>query len=246
MKPYAARPEHCLAFYPRGFTRVEDPVSGQSFVQSKVYLSGQYTHRINKYASTPEFLMILVVFHPGAVYRLTGIPASELHNRGYDLECIFPEATRCIAEQLANAHDYREMLDRIDLFLLQLADRCKAVDEWPVHRLMRAMVGAHTIQGVEQLAAEACLSVRQLERVFLQQCGISPGKMLQIVRFDRAYRLRLEHPEFSWLRIAMECGYHDYQHLAKAFREFAHASPNEILPAETMAPEHQLGLVRYA
>ncbi|ULQ54914.1 hypothetical protein KJS94_09715 [Flavihumibacter rivuli] len=39
-----------------------------------------------------------------------------------------------------------------------------------------------------------------------------------------------------------ECGYHDYQHLAKDYREFANGSPNDFFREESKAPERVLGL----
>ena len=246
MKPYPARPEHCIAFYPRGFTKVDDPVAGLQYIQSKAFISGQYTYRINKYASTPEFLMILVVFHPGALYQLTGIPASEFQNKGFDLEMIFPAQTRQLNEQLAGANSYPDMLKLIDQFLLSQFSRNDAEYDVPVNKVLRLMMHGHTMKSVEQLAGEACLSMRQLERVFMNRCGISPSKMMQIVRFNKAYQMKLKHPEMSWLRIAMECDYHDYQHLARAFREFAMNSPNQLFETESKAPEHLLGLTKFS
>lgn len=246
MKPYPARPEHCIAFYPKGFAKVDDPIEGHEYTQSKAFLSGQYTYRINKYASTPEFLMILVVFHPGALYQLTGIPASEFQNKGFDLELIFPSETRQLNEHLANTESYSEMLQLINQFLLKQFSRNDTEYDLPVHKLLRLMMNGHTMASVEKLAGEACLSMRQLERVFVNNCGVSPSRMMQIVRFNEAYLMKMKHPEMSWLRIAMECNYHDYQHLSKAFREFAMTSPNQLFETESMAPEHLLGLTKFS
>lgn len=246
MKPYPARPEHCIAFYPKGYTYVEDPVAGVQYLQSKAFVSGQYTYRIDKYASLPEFLMILVVFHPGALHQLTGIPATEFQNKGFDLELIFPSETRQLNEQLANAVGYHEMLQLIDQFLLKQFSKTDVAEDLPVNKVLRLMMEGYTLASVESLAGDACLSMRQLERVFMNNCGVSPSKMMQIVRFNKAYQMKLNKPEMTWLRIAMECNYHDYQHLAKAFREFALATPNQLFETESRAPEHLLGLTNFS
>ena len=241
-KPYAARPEHCIAFFVKGGSVISDANGQNGILLPKTFLSGQFTHRINKQVAGSEMLMILVVFLPGAIQQLTGIPAAELMNTGINLADLWDSQTRELEDRLANATAYSDMMQLIDQFFLKAYRRKDELDERPVHRMFRQMMTGGDMKTVERTAYDACLSMRQLERYFQQYCGVSPSKMMQIVRFDQAYRLRLMHPEYSWLRIAMQCGYHDYQHMAKGFREFAHASPTALFSEDAQAPEQQLGL----
>jgi transcriptional regulator GlxA family with amidase domain len=64
----------------------------------------------------------------------------------------------------------------------------------------------------------------------------------RIIRFDRAFRLKNSRPELDWLRIAVECDYHDYQHLAKDYKDFTSLSPNAFHEIENNAPERYFGL----
>ena len=95
---------------------------------------------------------------------------------------------------------------------------------------------------LNQLSKEACLSVKQLERKFKERTGVNPKLYQRIIRFDKAFRLKNSHPEFDWLRIALDCGYHDYQHLVKEYKDFTGMSPIAFHEVENNAPERKFGL----
>lgn len=46
----------------------------------------------------------------------------------------------------------------------------------------------------------------------------------------------------DWLRIALETGYHDYQHLVKDFKQFSGVTPHSLLVAQAQSPERILGI----
>jgi AraC-like DNA-binding protein len=47
----------------------------------------------------------------------------------------------------------------------------------------------------------------------------------------------------DYLSIALELGYHDYQHMVRDFREFTSLTPNQFAQHESQAPERTFGLV---
>jgi transcriptional regulator GlxA family with amidase domain len=87
--------------------------------------------------------------------------------------------------------------------------------------------------GITQLAGKACLSLSQFERRFLQQTGILPKYFARANRFSQAYSLKEAEPDISWLGVALQTGYEDYQHLVRDFKVFAGALP----PAQAQSPE---------
>jgi AraC-like DNA-binding protein len=46
----------------------------------------------------------------------------------------------------------------------------------------------------------------------------------------------------DWLRIALECNYHDYQHLVRDYKDFTGYGPNAFHEIESKAPERSFGL----
>jgi AraC-like DNA-binding protein len=46
----------------------------------------------------------------------------------------------------------------------------------------------------------------------------------------------------DWLSIAVACGYYDYQHMARDFRQFTGLTPNRLLETQSTSPEEILGV----
>jgi AraC-like DNA-binding protein len=48
------------------------------------------------------------------------------------------------------------------------------------------------------------------------------------VRFSKAWIMKEQQPDISWIKIAHECGYFDQMHLIRDFHEFAGVNPSAI------------------
>lgn len=239
-KAYPPRPEHCLAFYPFDTEKVEYKNSGRIVENLPVVLYGQFSEVTNRMIGN-NFLVFQIIFFPGALYRLTGTNAAELTNQYMDAENLFSSTLREVNEQLHHAKSYAEMVETANAFIRMLIRKQKKsrlrIDDSLFHFLK--------INGrisIEKLSAEACLSTKQLERKFKERTGVNPKLYARIIRFDRAFRLKNSRPELDWLRIAVECDYHDYQHLAKDYKDFTGLTPNAFHEIENNAPERSFGL----
>lgn len=239
-KAYPPRPEHCLAFYPYDTETVKYLTTGKKIKNIPVVLYGQFTEVTNRMIGN-NFLVFQVIFYPGALYRLTGIPATEFTNQYLDATTVFSSAVKEINEQLFYAKDYAIMVEIVNQFIRRVISKHKKprllVDDAAVLLLKRDKKIS-----VEQIAKEACLSIKQLERKFKERTGINPKLYERIIRFDTTFRLKNSHPAYDWLRIAIACGYHDYQHLVKEYTTFTLLSPTAFHEIENNAPERKFGL----
>lgn len=239
-KAYPPRPEHCLAFYPFDTEKVQYAASGKTIEHLPVVLYGQQLEVTNRFIGN-HFLVFQIIFQPGALYRLTGMPSSELTNEYIDAESVFSGSLRFINEQLFYAKNYDAMIAVAEAFVLQLMKTQKK----SFHLLddaCRLLLTAEGNRSVDWLAKRSCLGNKQLERKFGERIGINPKLYARITRFDKAFRLKNSHPGFTWLRIAMECNYHDYQHLVKDYKDFTGRSPVSFHAIEEKAPERSFGL----
>lgn len=241
-KPFPPRPEQCLTFYLRGEETSKHLNEGLEFRKPRSVISGQFTYRIDRYVSYPEFLMIIVDFKPGALHRLTGIPFTEFANKELDAECVFPPEIRQVNDRLSGAQSYHEMIEIIEFFFTELTLKSKkeilALDH------MLTFVTQEPDYSIDRLARNSYLSLRQLERKFAERIGINPKTFLRIARFNQSYWLHLRKPGLSWFDIAMTCGYTDYHHLVRDYKEFAGTTPNNFFAAESKAPGRILGLTK--
>jgi len=242
-KPFPPRPEQCLIFYPRGMEVTENVYSGISEKRPRSVISGQYTQRINRYVGYPEFLMIEVDLYPGALHCLTGIPFKELANKDIDAEAFLPSEVCRVNERLSSAGSYTEMIGIIETFLQYLVQKQKK-EFFAVDHVIHALSCNAHFPSIDRLAKQAFLSPRQLERKFDERIGISPKTFLRICRFNQSYWMRLKQPSLDWLSIALACGYNDYQHLVKDYKDFASTTPNLFFSEEKKAPGRVLGLTK--
>lgn len=113
-KVYPPRPEHCLQFYPKDTETVENSGKNLVIAGKKATLLGQHTIVNHRYVGR-EFLAFQVVFQPGALYKITGIPSVELTNAYLDAEEILGTGTRLVNEQLFSALEEKIKLSCIQL-----------------------------------------------------------------------------------------------------------------------------------
>lgn len=74
------------------------------------------------------------------------------------------------------------------------------------------------------LAAEACMSISQLNRRFREQFSTSPRKYWEKNRFARAC-IELRRSDKELISIAMELGFYDQPHFSRWFLRYAGCSP---------------------
>lgn len=239
-KAYPPRPEQCLAFYPLDTETVQYSQGGRTEKDLPIVVYGQFTQVTQRHIGR-QFLVFQVIFQPGALYRLTGIPAVELQNQYLDARCVFTQDLTPMNEQLFLAKNYADMVAVADAFLPQLVQGAQkpalALDVFLAQWLYQPQ--AITL---DQMARQLFMGNKTIERKSYERTGVSPKQFLQIIRFDQAFRLRNAHPQLDWLRIAIETGFYDYQHLSKVYQQFTGLSPVAFHALEEKAPERKFGL----
>jgi AraC-like DNA-binding protein len=241
-KPYPPRPEQCITFYVRGYETTGYQKEGITIQRPRSTVSGQFTQLINRHTS-PEFLMILVVFRPGALNRLTGIDFSELMDQAIDAEAIFGNDVEHLNNRLNSTDSYEEMIGLVNEFLIRRV-KSSSTDMLPIDHAIQYYFQNPQSASVTNLSSLSCLSLRQLERRFMERIGISPKTFLKIVRFNRSYFLHMRQPHLSWSSLAVRCGYTDYQHMVKDYKEFTGTTMTLLFLNEEKAPERVLGLTQ--
>ena len=219
-------PEQCLFFYPKDRSISEVISSKKSEFLSASAVTGPNTarHRI-----TPgcNHLMIKVGFQPGGLYRLLGIPMSELlYADAFDAVDLLGSEMAEVNDKLQYALSFGDMKIIVENFLFTRLGKLKK--GLPIDRVLPVIIKERGLIKIDQLASSACLSIRQFERVFQQRIGLPPKHFSRLVRFSNAWILKQQHSDISWMRIAYDCGYFDQMHLVRDFHEFADVNPSSI------------------
>ncbi len=242
VKAYWPRAENCLTFFPKDPEKVEYGFDGNPIESPLSRLYGQHSIATSRHVGR-DFMILQVQFQPGALFRLTGVPAHELTNTFVDAEAVFSTEISRVNERLSYTKHYTEMILIVEQFLLYLINRAKQKDLRPIDKVSRFMLEHSMVVSLDWLADQACLSQRQLYRQFMEREGVSPKLYARINRFENAMELKNARPDIDWLSIAIEMGYYDYQHLVRDFREFTKLTPNEFLIRDGRSPERSFGVV---
>jgi AraC-like DNA-binding protein len=240
-KPFSPHPEQCITFYPRGAEITHFVKQNTTKTRSGAIVSGQYTSIINRSSAHNEFLMVIVVFNPGCLYRLTGIPSHVLQDQDLDLEDVFPVEAKMVNKLLRSSTSYDEMILIIEDFLSQVINKSK-VESNRFDKIFKYMASNSNKPSVDWLSNQACLSNRQFERKCNDYIGVSPNTFSRLVRFHKSFMMYRKNPNMDWLSIAIACGYHDYQHLVKDYKDFVCATPNQFFLLDSTSLEKKLGL----
>ena len=237
VKPYPTRIEQALVFFARGHIESKDPLSGRSEKIAPNALFGQHVSRLNfRTFSNPDFLMLMVIFQPGALHRMLGISSNELTQKFCDAEFAVSTELKSVNDQIANSATYPEMIECVQQYLLRKLKNFK-FDTHPIDRIGKLLFYHPSPFSLDWLAGQASLSPRQFERKFNERIGIGPKLYSRISRFYQAFDYKEKHLGIDWLTIAVHFGYTDYNHLAKDFKQFANVTPNIILKEYAERPE---------
>ena len=229
-------PEQCLQLFVHEPEVVEYPDGRR--VQCDSVIAGSHDLTVKRIVP-PRFLMIQAVFEPGALYRLTGIPGTELQNAYLDAESVLGPEIRLLREVLRETTSYAGMVAHVDRFVQDMEPKRKSAHA--IHPWLRLMRDRPELS-IDEAAARSSLSLRQFERTCRQHTGMGPRELASIARFDRAFHIKLHQPQLDWLSIAIACGYYDYQHMARDFRSFSGLTPPRLLDTQRSSPEHLLGV----
>lgn len=176
-----------------------------------------------------KMLVIIVIFKPGGMHRLLGVPMYELLGAPFETELFFGKEIETIIEQLNETLDFNDMLRIVHDFLCEKANKLKHA--LPLENVLDHFLNSGNPIKVDQLAQDACVSVRQLERQFKERIGMPPKEFTRLVRFSKAWILKEKNKDISWAKIAHACHYADQMHMIRDFREFAGLTPTILTTA---------------
>ena len=199
--------------------------NGLSEIQPSQFLVGQMTKPIF-IVPTGDVRLIGIRFQPGGTFPFIDMPMGDAIDSVNELGAISSR----LARELLTATDRESSMDvKIAALQSALANRLgKSKKEPRLLGLAASIVQSAGLVSVDELAAQAAMSSRQLRRRFLQEVGIGPKLLCRLLRFQRVFAA-VDREDKEWAGVAFECGYYDQAHLIKDFRQFANQTPATLL-----------------
>ena len=164
-------------------------------------------------------------FRPGQAPCLPDIFVSELVDSYADVYEVNGESIRSLADRLlaASNHSKRQQI-------MEDAVRGCLISMVPDQRCRRAssLLDDHGGQlTIKELAVEVGVHVRTLERLFRAELGLSPKRMMRLIRV-RKLMSHIHESRFKTLTdLAYACGYGDQSHMIREFKQLTGRLPGE-------------------
>lgn len=169
-------------------------------------------------------MLLLVEFLPGGLYQLTGIPQTELADERLLLQSIDKALAVEICDVLEQAGSIEELAAMLNTVFLS----------YMLHKEKQSMISQAAVQmiknsygqlTVKELSASLHYSERHINRNLNECIGMSVKTFSRLVRINNAVR-RIQRPQTSLLRVALESGFYDEAHFINEFKTICGVSPD--------------------
>ena len=226
-KPLTARPEQMMQFSLREPFTVIDHASGAKATAPDVVLVGRQTRRNLDLLASGDLATLTVHFQPTGFYRLFHVPLRHLTDLTPDAVDVVGREVRVVHDRIVDSQSAASMVGHVERFLLGKLDARRPYH--PVQTVAATLMSPRAVTDLRAVAADSELSLRQLERAFVEQVGVGPTVFRRIVRFARALQSKSDQPHRNWAEVAAEAGYYDQMHFVRDCRSFGSESPTALM-----------------
>lgn len=171
-------------------------------------------------------------FFPGKFTRILGIPSDLFADKEVFLEEYLNLGP--LAEMIAAAPDFHTrvsiMQKAVSFWAARTKERkaAKITDNF----ISLAIENSGDIR-ISELEQQLGYTGRYLQKIILEQVGLTPKTALENIRFQCALHMMLAHPAYSLSRIAQQSGFYDQAHFTKVFKKMMGCTPAAFISQHT-------------
>jgi AraC-like DNA-binding protein len=191
-----------------------------------IALVGSRTSRSAELILSGSVDAFTIVFQPGAFSTLFHIPALDLTNGDFDGEEVLGRRINELYARLGDVAGFDDRVHVADSYLVAIRPASESLSA--IVRTAMTVIRNNGSVRIGELAHQTGLGLRQFERRFNHEIGISPKLYARIVRFEAALQRRAVLPTTRWTDIAHDLGYHDQMHMVHDFTRLSGDSPDAI------------------
>lgn len=188
--------------------------------------------KILHFEKEKQVSFLSVRFKSGAFRHFSSIPFSELNDSFFSFSDLWKEQGSQIVDELSSIHSITKKIEILEAFLIEMFNKYhdEQNDKWDaIIDELYYHFGDYTIQ---QIAEKANLSVRQFERGFKSQFGITAKEFQKITRFQEVIKHTLIRKNSDYLQLALDQGYFDQSHFIRNFKSLTEKKPLEYFTEE--------------
>jgi AraC-like DNA-binding protein len=173
------------------------------------------------------FAVLGVIFKLPAARQILQIPLSEVRNSSVSLDDWLGCHGRDLTEKMNMENSNHARVAILESFFIRRLTGPTS-DQARIHAVMRLISRTRGLATISDLADQACVGERHLQRLFMAYAGTTPKQFCRIIRLNRAISLAKKNPGNSFTRTAIEAGYYDQAHFNREFREMTGFTPRNF------------------
>lgn len=215
---------------------------GGIVAQPRAFMMGQMTRPVLLDSSQGIAGLMGVRFHASGSHLAIGAGMDEFTDGSLPVEDFDPGASQPLVDAIACAPDTHARVMILQRYIAKRVARNARYQDTAVGHLTSRIGRTRGLLGITDLAAETGISVRQLERRFLKQIGVSPRQFANVVRFRRVFDMVRTSAKPDWMRMAVSAGYFDQSHMIRDFNRFLGCTPTQFVSQLKGIPAVLIGL----
>ncbi|MGO4289717.1 helix-turn-helix domain-containing protein [Chitinophaga sp. RAB17] len=203
-------------------------INGRPIDMPKVEVLGQLTVP-TRLSVTRGTEVLIARIHPHANALFFPNPIAEFTNDSVDLEGLLGKESGEFYDRLIHAGSLEQKVRELDLFLFQRLQKSRKLSNkiTMLERICSHISAEGELFNIKYLSDKYGFSERYIQKLFLDNVGLTPRAFFQIQRFNKSLQL-IQSGNIPLTTIAYDCGYFDQAHFIKEFKRFTGLTPSAI------------------
>ena len=203
--------------------RYSRKVHGRTVVIPATFVVGPFQNELQLLCKG-RIALAAARFWPWGFHALSRVPMKDLKNTVSSGRLALGGAFESLDRAMAHERSSDAKLAKLEqglLTVLAALPRPKLLSR-PIAMEVLETRGATRISALQR---NHRIQARRLQRIFLEELGVTAKVLSRIVRFNHVKSLIERNPDIDLLKLAYECGYADQPHFTRNFRELFGRTP---------------------
>lgn len=203
--------------------RYSRKVRGRAVALPASFVVGPFQNELQLFCKG-RVTLVAARFWPWGFHLWSKVPMRNVKNAVRSTRSVLGEAADALERAMAAEQEPDAKLAQLEQAFLHL------LASVPKPKLLSRPIAieaikAHGITRISDLQQNHRIQARRLERIFLEEIGVTPKIFCRIVRFNHAKSMIERNADVDLRQLAYECGYADQSHFTRNFRELFGRTP---------------------
>jgi methylphosphotriester-DNA--protein-cysteine methyltransferase len=150
-----------------------------------------------------------------------------LVNLQYDASDVLGADIRELWQKMAETSSFARRVEFAEEYVLGKV--ANSLRNTPVMNAALHICASRGIARISDVANQSSLCLRQFERRFVSEIGLSPKLYSRVARFQAVLDAKVNCQNIGWLDLAYKFGYFDQMHMIKDFQNLSGLSPECLM-----------------